>query len=202
MDKLVRNFFERDTIVVAKELLGKILVHEVDGKKIAGKIVETEAYLGVEDKAAHSYGGRRTKRVEVMYGEAGFSYVFVIYGMHFCFNVVTREKGVPQAVLIRALEPCYGIDSICHNRFKKPYEELTKTQIKNLTNGPGKLCSALSISKSLNGEDLCGETLYIEEGNNAFEIVTSKRIGIDYAEEYKDKPWRFYIKDNANVSVK
>ncbi|MDT8717804.1 DNA-3-methyladenine glycosylase [Clostridium sp. 19966] len=202
MDKLVRNFFERDTIVVAKELLGKILVHEVDGKKIAGKIVETEAYLGIEDKAAHSYGGRRTKRVEVMYGEAGFSYVFVIYGMHFCFNVVTREKGVPQAVLIRALEPCYGIDSICHNRFKKPYEKLTKTQIKNLTNGPGKLCSALSISKSLNGEDLCGETLYIEEGNNAFEIVTSKRIGIDYAEEYKDKPWRFYIKDNANVSVK
>lgn len=202
MERLQRSFFQRDTITVAKELLGKVLVHEIGGVKLGGKIVETEAYLGVEDKAAHSYGGRRTDRVEIMYGEAGFAYVFVIYGMHFCFNVVTREKGTPQAVLVRALQPCYSLDDISINRFNKTYEELTKTQIKNLTNGPGKLCRALNINKSLNGEDLCGEVLYIEDNNDNFQIVTSRRVGIDYAEEYKDKPWRFYIADNPYVSVK
>lgn len=203
MKKLNRNFYARDTIIVAKELLGKILVHKVDGKRISGKIVETEAYLGIEDKAAHSYGGRRTSRVEVMYGKAGISYIFIVYGMYNCFNVVTREEGVPQAVLVRALEPVEGIENMSINRFNKKYDQLKKGQLKNLTNGPGKLCNALAIDRKLNGEDLCGNTLYIEESNdNNFNIATSKRIGIDYAEEARDYPLRFYIQNNIYVSVK
>lgn len=203
MKKLDREFYNRDSIIVAKELLGKILVHEIDGKRVSAKIVEVEAYMGVEDKAAHSYGGRRTPRVEVMYGEPGFSYVFMIYGMYYCFNIVTREVGIPQAVLIRAVEPIEGLDIMAYNRFKKPYNQLNKEQIKSLTNGPGKLCNALFIDKTLNGEDLCGNRIYVEEGNTEdIDIITSKRIGIDYAEEAKDFPWRFYIKDNKYVSVK
>lgn len=203
MKRLEREFYHRDTIVVAKELLGKVLVHEVNGERIAGKIVETEAYLGITDKAAHSYGGKRTPRVEVMYGKPGVSYVFMIYGMYYCFNVVTREEGIAQAVLIRALEPVEGLETMANNRFKKTHYELTKGQTKNLTNGPGKLCNALLIDKSLNGEDLCDDKLYIEEGNNdIFNMISTKRVGIDYAEEAKDYPWRFYIEDNKYVSVK
>lgn len=203
MKKLDRDFYDRDTLLVAKDLLGKILVHEVNGERLAGKIIETEAYKGTIDKAAHSYGGRRTERVEVMYGPAGFAYVFIIYGMHYCFNVVTEEEGKPEAVLVRALEPVEGFETIALNRFKKSYKELTKTQIKNLTNGPGKLCNALSINKSQNKEDLLKDKLYIEEGNGEkFTIKAAKRVGIDYAEEAKDFPWRFYIKDNIYVSVK
>ncbi len=203
MKKLDREFYNRDSIIVAKELLGKTLVHEVDGQKISAKIVEVEAYMGIEDKAAHSYGGRRTPRVEVMYGGAGFSYVFIIYGMYYCFNIVTREEGNPQAVLIRAVEPIEGFDLMAQNRFKKLYNQLSKSQINGLTNGPGKLCNALFIDKKLNGEDLCGSKLYIEEGQGEkFTIISSKRVGIDYAEEAKDYLWRFYIKDNKYVSVK
>lgn len=203
MKKLDRDFFDRDSLIVAQELLGKVIVHIVDGKKLSGKIVEAEAYMGITDKAAHSYGGRRTPRVEVMYGNPGFSYVFIVYGMHYCFNVVTREKGNPQAVLIRAVEPVDGVEYMALNRFNKKYDCLTKKQINNLTNGPGKLCKALLIDKSLNGEDLCGSNLYIEEGENEkFNKIASKRIGIDYAEEAKDYLWRFYIKDNLYISVK
>lgn len=203
MKKLDREFYNRDSIIVAKELLGKILVHEIDGQKICAKIVEVEAYMGIEDKAAHSYGGRRTPRVEVMYGRPGFSYVFIIYGMYYCFNIVTMEEGVPQAVLIRAVEPIEEFDLMSQNRFKKSYNQLNKSQIVGLTNGPGKLCNAFLIDKTLNGEDLCGTKLYVEEGQEeSFAIISSKRIGIDYAEEAKDYPWRFYIKDNKYVSVK
>ena len=203
MKKLDREFYNRDSIVVARELLGKVLVHEIDGNRISAKIVETEAYMGIEDKAAHSYEGRRTPRVEVMYGGPGFTYVFMIYGMHSCFNVVVNKKGTPQAVLVRAVEPLEGKDWMAQKRFGMPYEALTKSQRKNLTNGPGKLCRACSIDRSLNGMDLCSNRLYIEEGiKEEFDIVTTKRVGIDYAEEAKDFPWRFYIKENENVSVK
>lgn len=202
--KLKRSFYKRNTLLVAQELLGKILVHEAGGIKLSGKIVETEAYMGETDKAAHSYGGRRTPRIEPMYGEGGFSYVYFVYGSCYCFNVVTREKGVPEAVLIRALEPVSGLQDIAWNRFKKPYEELNHKEIRNLTNGPGKLCSALLINKDLNKEDLCLDKLYIETSSKKenFEIVSAKRIGIDYAEEAKDFLWRFYIKDNDFVSKK
>lgn len=202
MIKLNRKFYSRGTETVAKELLGKLLIHEIEGERISGKIVETEAYLGVIDKAAHSYGGKRTPRVEVMYGKAGLSYVFIIYGMYYCFNVVTQKENVPEAVLIRALEPVEGLDRMANNRFKKSYNDLTKTQIKNLTNGPGKLCDALEINKTLNGEDLCDNRLYIVDSTENFNIVVDKRIGIDYAEEAKDFLLRFYIQDNKYVSVK
>ena len=177
MKTLGREFYNGDALTVAEKLLGKVLVHEVGGQKISAIIVETEAYMGVEDKAAHSYGGRRTKRVEVMYGGPGFSYVFMIYGMYYCFNVVTGEEGIPQAVLIRAAEPREGLDFMAQNRFKKTYNQLTPQQIKGLTNGPGKLCQAFLIDKNLNGEDLCGSRLYIEEGEEE-ELTMPKRQGI------------------------
>ncbi|AET69182.1 DNA-3-methyladenine glycosylase [Desulfosporosinus orientis DSM 765] len=203
MKTLGREFYNRDSLIVAKELLGKVLVHEIEGQRISAKIVETEAYMGVEDKAAHSYGGKRTPRVEVMYGGPGFSYVFMIYGMYYCFNIVTREEGTPQAVLIRAAEPIEGLELMAQNRFHKAYNQLSKSQIKGLTNGPGKLCRALLIDKGLNGEDLCGLKLYVGAGENEpLSIISAKRIGIDYAGEAKDFCWRFYIEDNHYVSVK
>jgi len=202
--KLQREFYSRDTITVAKELLGKILVHNYKGKLLKGKIVETEAYLGINDKAAHSYGGRKTKRVETMYGPPGVAYVYFIYGMYYCLNIVTQKEGIPEAVLIRAVEPIENIDLMAINRFKKPYEELNQHQKKNLTNGPGKLCLAFNITKEEhNGMDLCGNILYLEEGNREnFNIIETTRIGIDYAEEAKDFPYRFYIEGNPYVSVK
>lgn len=203
MKKLNREFYNRDSIVVAKELLGKVLVYESGGQKISAKIVETEAYMGIEDKAAHSYGGRRTPRVEVMYGGPGVAYIFLIYGLHCCFNIVTNEADIPQAVLIRAAEPVEGREYMAQRRFGTSYEQLAKKQRKGLTNGPGKLCGALSIDRNVNGEDLCGNNLYLEEGEDQeIFIVTTKRVGIDYSEEAKDYPWRFYIKDNEYVSVR
>lgn len=203
MKTLDREFYNRDSLIVARELLGKVLVHEIDGQKISAKIVEAEAYMGIEDQAAHSYGGKRTPRVEVMYGGPGYSYVFIVYGMYHCFNIITREAGIPQAVLIRAVEPVGGLDLMAQNRFKKTYSQLNKSQIKGLTNGPGKLCRAFLIDKSLNGEDVCGCKLYVEEGENEkLSIVSAKRVGVDYAGEAKDYPWRFYIEDNKYVSVK
>ncbi|MFT4144151.1 MAG: DNA-3-methyladenine glycosylase [Mobilitalea sp.] len=203
MKKLDREFYNRDSILVAKDLLGKVLVHEIDGQRISARIVEAEAYMGLEDKAAHSYGGKRTSRVEVMYGSPGFSYIFLIYGMYSCFNIVSNEKEIPQAVLIRAVEPLEGTEWMAQRRFGKSLGELTKSQRRGLTNGPGKLCSALSLDRSLNGIDLCGDEVYVEEGEGKnLSIITTKRVGIDYAEEAKDYPWRFYIKDNEYVSVK
>ena len=202
-NKLDRDFYGRDTLSVAKSLLGKVLVHEINGKKLSGKIVETEAYKGIIDKAAHAYGNRRTKRTEALYGPCGFSYVFMIYGMYYCFNVVTESEGIPEGVLIRALEPLTCLEDMSLNRYEKSYDLLSKSQIKNLTNGPGKLCKALLIDKSQNRKDLCKSDLYIE-GNTIenISIKSSKRIGVDYAEEAADYLWRFYIKDNACVSVK
>ncbi len=202
MKTLAREFYNRDSVIVARELLGKVLVHRINEQEVFAKIVETEAYMGVKDKAAHSYGGRRTPRVEVMYGGPGFSYVFLIYGMYYCFNIVTMEEGNPQAVLVRAVEPLGGIELMAQNRFMRTYDQLTRSEINRLTNGPGKLCKALQIDKSINGEDLCGNKLYVKEGNGEhFDVVSSKRIGIEYAEEAKDFLWRFYVKGNKHVST-
>lgn len=202
MKKLDRNFYDRDTLIVAKELLGKCLVHRINGKELAGMIVEVEAYIGPFDKAAHSYNNRRSERNEVMYGPAGYAYVYMIYGRNYCMNVVTEHVEKPSAVLIRALEPVQGLDEMAQNRFGRNYNDLDRHSAINLTNGPGKLCSALGIDKSNNGEDLCGNTLYITVGKNenTFTIATSKRINIGYAEEAIDFPWRFYIKGNTYVS--
>lgn len=202
--KLNRNFYKRDSLIVAKELLGCILVHSVNGKVITGKIVETEAYRGPEDKAAHSYNNRRTERTEVMFGEAGRSYVYFIYGIHNCMNVVCGEVGLPHAVLIRALEPLKGIEYMSLNRYNSSSVDISIKKQINLCNGPGKLCKALEIDRSLNGVDLCGDVLFITKGELVSEedIKASKRVGIDYAEEAKDYLWRFYIKDNKYISKK
>lgn len=201
--KLDKNFYRRDTIQVAKELLGKKLVHSFNGELLSGIIVETEAYRGLTDKAAHSYGGRKTERTMVMFEAGGVSYIYFIYGLYYCFNVVATEKGIPEAVLIRAIEPTEGIEEMSLLRYKKNLDELNKTELKAIGNGPAKLCTALKLDKSLNGVDLTGDTLYIEDiGYEDFQIVETTRVGIDYAEEAKDFLWRFYIKDNKYISKK
>ena len=199
-----KEFYNRSAIDVANDLLGKVLVREVDGRILKGKIVETESYIGAIDKACHAYNGRRTKRTEILYSDCGVAYVYFIYGLYDCFNVVTNEKDVAEAVLIRAIEPLNEFDYISQVRYKKQFKELSKTQIKNLTNGPSKLCLAYLIDKDLNGDKLYEQgKIYLEESEeNDFEIVKTKRIGIDYAEEAKDFLWRFYIKDNDFVSKK
>ena len=204
MRRLLREFYDRNSVIVAKELLGKYLVHNVNGIELVGKIVETEAYMGPMDKAAHSYNNRRTERNEIMYGPSGYSYVYFIYGMYYCMNVVVEKENIPQAILIRALEPIKGIEQMAVNRFKKSYEDINKRDRKNLTNGPGKLCMALSISREQYGLDLLGEELFIlePEHEEKFEMVSTKRINIDYAEEAIDFPWRFYIQDNSYISKK
>ena len=197
-----KDFYNRSALDVAKDLLGKVLVREVDGKVLKGKIVETEAYIGSIDKACHAYNGRRTKRTEILYEDAGVSYIYFIYGLYHCFNVVTNKKDIAEAVLIRGIEPINGLDYISNIRYNKKYDELTKAQLKNLTNGPSKLCLAYLLNKDLNAVKLYekGQVYITDENNEEFEIVESKRIGIDYAEEAKDFLWRFYIKDNIYVS--
>lgn len=194
--KLPREFYTRPNVLtVARELLGKLLVvSSKNGKRVSGRIVEAEAYRGPQDRAAHSYGGRRTKRTEPMYGIGGTAYVFFVYGMYYQFNVVTNVVDTPHAVLIRALEPVEGIELMRKRRSGQPDH--------NLTNGPGKLCIALGIDRGLDGADLLGNRVWIEDAQKLppSRILSGPRIGIDYAEEWKDKPWRFWIKGNAFVS--
>ena len=198
--KLDRSFYIRNTLNVAKELLGCVLVHKNSDGTTKGRIVETEAYIGPEDKGAHSYRGRHTPRMDPLYGIGGFAYIYQLHGYNYCFNVVTQNKNMPQAVLIRALEPIKGVDLMISRR---KIDLSTRGKFKNLTNGPSKLCQAMDIDTSLNGIDLCGNELFINfeavlKDNE--EIVATKRIHIDYAEEYRDKLWRFMLKGNDFVS--
>lgn len=158
---LNKNFYERDTITVAKELLGKYLVHKVKDKIVGGKIVEVEAYTGINDKAAHVYGGKKTPRVMPMYGDAGNTYIYSIYGKYVCLNIITVKKGEPQGVLIRAIEPLFSLDSMAQFRYNKFFNSLTKKEILNLTSGPSKLCMALNITKEQNDKLLGENDLYI-----------------------------------------
>ncbi|MBU0579975.1 MAG: DNA-3-methyladenine glycosylase [Candidatus Margulisbacteria bacterium] len=190
MKKLSYKFFERNTIFVAKELLGKYLVLKTPQGKLAGKIVETEAYHE-NDPASHSYRGM-TPRNKPMFGPPGFAYVYFTYGMHYCFNVVTEPNGKAGAVLIRAVEPIEGIALMKKNRRKK--------DLKILTNGPAKLAQAFGIDKKFNGVDLVKSNLNIySDGKSNHQIKKSKRIGISVAEHAL---LRFYIKENKFVSVK
>ena len=202
MKKLSRKFYERDTLTVARELLGKVLVYKQEDRFLKGRIVETEAYIGAIDKAAHCYNQRVTKRTEVMFGPPGHAYVYLIYGMYYCMNVVTEPEGVGAAVLIRALEPLEGMELMSRNRFGKGYEELPQKKRIQLSNGPGKLCMAFGITKANNGNDLLSDHFFIceDEHFHDFGIGRSKRINVDYAEEAKDFEWRFFIKGNAYVS--
>ena len=196
---LQRTFYQQDITAVSKSLLGKVLVHESAEGTTAGKIVETEAYLGPEDKAAHSYGGRRTDRNEVMYGQKGYAYVYFIYGMYYCINVTAGavpEK--PEAVLIRALEPVAGEDVMAKRR------GAALGKVAGLTNGPGRLCMAMGITKLQNKLDLTTPPLCIQDAAPIApaDIVETSRIGVDYAGDWKNKPWRFYVKGNSFVSKK
>jgi DNA-3-methyladenine glycosylase len=195
---LKRSFYEQEVIKVATQLLGKILVHESFDGTTAGRIVETEAYLGPEDEAAHSSGGRRTARNEVMYGSKGHAYVYFIYGLYYCLNVTAGDvPGKPEAVLLRAIEPVAGLDIMVKRR------RLAKGKNANLTNGPSKLCLAMDISKLQNKSDITAPPLYINEAPAPEEeIVETTRIGVDYAGAWKNRHWRFYIKDNGFVSKK
>ncbi len=187
--KLDRKFYNRSTLKVAKELLGKYLIVQKDGHFLSGKIVETEAYIGFKDPASHAYRGM-TPRNKVMFGDPGYAYVYITYGMHHCLNLVTEKKGYPAAVLIRALEPSDGIELIKKRRGRQ--------KLKDLTSGPAKLCQALDIDRNLNGADLCSDIIYVENrGKVVKRISSSSRIGI---KEGKKKNWRFYIKDNEFVS--
>lgn len=199
---LKKEFYNTDSVTLAKNLLNKYLIREYNGKKIITKIVETEAYMGEIDKAAHSYKNKKSVRTAPLYLSGGHIYVYLIYGMYNCLNLSANKENIPQCVLIRAVEPLNSFDEISYNRFSKNYEELTNYQKKNLTNGPGKLCKALNIDRSLSGKSIFDRELYIEDNkNNDYDIVEDKRINIDYAQEDKDKLWRFYIKDNKYVSV-
>jgi len=194
---LKRKFYERETLTVARELLGKLLVHESDEGLTAGKIVETEAYMGPEDKASHAYGNLRTKRTEAQYGPKGHAYIYFVYGMYYCFNVTSgRIPGKPEAILVRALEPVSGTELM------KKRRALSKGRAINLTNGPGKLCMAMDMSTKQNRADLCTPPLHIDAGEKIrkAEIAQTTRINVDYADEWKNKPWRFFVKNNAYVS--
>lgn len=186
------DFFGRDSIEVAEDLLGKVLVRKFpDGHVIKARIVETECYRGTFDKGSHAYGGRRTNRNESMYGPAGIVYVYFTYGMYHMLNIVTGEEDYPDAVLIRGLEPISDSNIFAQKRFGKDYDELSSYQKKNMLNGPGKLTKALEIDKSFDGIML-GEYIYIEDdGFKEFTVKKTPRIGIDYAEEWKDEPYRF-----------
>ncbi|MGE3974640.1 MAG: DNA-3-methyladenine glycosylase [Bdellovibrionales bacterium] len=191
--KFPPEFYQRNTRTVARELLGQRLVRIVNGKRISGIITETEAYMGVKDKAAHSYGGRQTPRVQAMYLEGGHAYIYFIYGMYYCLNVVTQKGGVPEAVLIRSVQIDESIDLALKNR------KLKISQIRNLSNGPGKLCLALKIGPKLNGTSLQSSELFIEENKlRAPKIQSTPRIGIAYAEEWVDKPLRFVLSQTVS----
>jgi DNA-3-methyladenine glycosylase len=181
--KLPREFYARRTLTVARQLIGMHLVHDDGGTRRVGRIVETEAYLGPKDLAAHSSRGR-TQRNDVMFGPAGFAYVYFIYGFWYCMNVVTREVDVPQAVLLRALEPIENLS--------------------DKTWGPGLLCRAMNIDRSLNGTDLLGSKLWLErpqDSKRRVRVTRATRIGVDYAGEWAQRLWRFYDRDSSFVST-
>jgi DNA-3-methyladenine glycosylase len=194
--KLARDFYIREnTIKIARELLGRLLVVPTeDGTRVSGMIVETEAYMGVGDRAAHSYGGRRTARNEIMYAGGGHVYVYFVYGMYFQFNVVTGPADHPHAILIRAIEPVEGVEIMRERR--------GEMKDRNLTSGPGKLCIAMGIERNFNGENLLGDKIWLEDFKKIIpkQIAIGKRIGIDYAGEDAKKLRRFWIAGNPYIS--
>ena len=193
--KLPRAFYSNpDVVTVARRLLGQLLVVPTRAGRVSGLIVETEAYRGPEDRASHAWGGRRTLRTETMYARGGTAYVYFVYGMYFQFNVVTGVAEVPHAVLVRALEPVEGMALMRRRR--------GGGALHGLTSGPGKLCIALGIDRRLDRADLLGDRIWIERRPPvpARRIAAGPRVGIDYAEAWVDRPWRFWLRDNPFVS--
>ncbi len=194
--RLSRDFFDRPTLIVAKELLGKVLVRKIENKIIRVIITETEAYVGPKDLASHASRGR-TNRTEIMFGPPGHAYIYMIYGMYFCLNIVTEKNDYPAAVLIRAVKLGTSDWPLANINKNNPLTTSRYSLTANL-NGPGKLCRFLKIDKSLNGEDVTtSKKLWFEDNGTKVkpsQIIRTKRIGIDYAGKYKDKLWRFMIK--------
>ena len=199
MEKLPSSFYMRKNVVqIAKELLGKILVTNLDGIVTSGRIVECEAYAGVMDKASHASGGRRTARNEIMYREGGYAYVYLCYGIHHLFNVVTNSEDVPHAILIRALDPIEGIEEMLRRTHKKKLDN-------TLTRGPGNVSKALGIFTDHSGASLSGNKIFIADDGGKFSkkaIAASPRIGVDYAGKDALLPYRFFVKGNPFVSGK
>lgn len=205
---LKRNFYTTDGLTLAESLIGKVLVHRVGGVELCGVITETEAYMGVIDKASHSYGGRRTKRTETMYLEGGHAYVYLIYGMYSCMNITASTDGNPEAVLIRAVYPIGGeqsmLDHVRERSRRKTLPQsvsvLSPSELYSLTNGPGKLCNAMAIDRRLDKFDMTEGDLFVrDDGYSVGEILRLPRIGIDYAEEARDFSWRFSVKSENGV---
>lgn len=189
-------YLNQDVIFLAKDLLGKVLFTQIEGQITAGVIVETEAYFGEIDKASHAYGGRRTNRTEIMYSEGGVSYVYLCYGIHHLFNIVTSVKNEPHAVLIRAIEPLIGTETM-ELRRNMP---ITKSAI---SSGPGSAAKALGIDTTFNQKDLGGEEIWVEDHGIRYaenDIAAAPRVGVAYAQEDAFLPWRFFVKGNKYVS--
>jgi len=210
MARIFRDFFEGDTVEIAQALLGKYLVRRWNGTLLVGRITETEAYVGRCDKACHAYNYRKTARTSTLFMAPGHAYIYLIYGMYHCLNFVTEPEGEPSAVLIRAMEPIHGIDTMWQLRYGE--RPITPYRLKNISNGPGKICKALSLSISENKMDLEGDTLFLCEspadlGLSVPTLVPERiccgpRIGIDYAQEARDFPWRFWLtKEEPHVPV-
>ena len=205
MPRLTREFYLRPTLTAARDLLGHYLVRVADGRPLVGRICETEAYIAAGDKACHAYNYRRTPRTETMFAVGGTAYIYLIYGMHACLNLVTEAEGEPCAVLIRGLQPRHNQDIIAYNRFGCKYEAMTAYQKKNFLNGPGKVCKGLSLTTKQNGLSLLGDELFVCSSladvglppwpgdDEPLDVKTGKRIGVDYAEECADYLWRFYL---------
>lgn len=195
---LPADFYLRaDVVQVAQDLIGKLLITKIDGKLTSGIITETEAYAGITDKASHAYGNRRTSRTETMYKNGGVAYVYLCYGIHHLFNIVTNVNQIPHAVLIRSIMPVDGIDVM---RKRRKIESMLK-----LTTGPGKLSQALAISKKHDGTNLQKMPIWLEDIGNSIpanDIHQTTRIGVDYAGEDAKLPYRFYLKNSEFVSVK
>jgi len=202
---LPQSFYLGNTVDIAREMVGKYLIRQYNGNTLAARITETEAYIGRYDKACHAYNYRRTKRTETLFAPPGTAYVYLIYGMHCCLNFVTEPEEEPAAVLIRGLDPRHNVDIIAENRFSRKWAELTPSQRKNFLNGPGKVCAGMNIDRTLNALPYGSSELFLCEhlediglstptGDTAPLLIKSgKRIGIDYAEEAVDFPWRFYL---------
>jgi len=207
MARLSQDFYAQDTLSAAQGLLGKYLIRRVDGETLAGRIVETEGYIGRCDKACHAYNYRRTARTETLFSPPGTAYIYLIYGMYHCLNFVTEAQGEPAAVLLRALQPAAGVEAMARLRYgDKP---LTPYRRKNFLNGPGKVCQALALTRAENGLDMTkGDALFIcdspeDAGLPPFAVPagerlrTGPRIGVDYAEEARDFPWRFWLEQEG-----
>ena len=197
--KLDTRFYDRkDVLKIARDLLGKILVTQWEGIRSSGRIVETEAYAGVHDRASHAFGGRRTARSEHLYGAPGTVYIYVCYGMHHLFNVITNKKNIPHGVLIRALEPLEGVDDML-KRTGKPIADYT------LTKGPGNLARALGLSKLHSGGNLMSDEIFIEDDGFRYtddQVQITKRIGVESAREDAELPYRFIVRGNPYVSAR